>query len=105
MREAFMLSAKVLEIEAVAENHLSDQMICGVRHADAQTKIHFPFRGKVQVDGGKELMLLLAYRQEIRCRTNGAVILKAAGDFFCEVVAELEVRRKHHPLRHAGAVE
>lgn len=91
MREAVMLSAEVLEIEAVAENHLSDQMICGVRHADAQSEIHFPFRRKVQIDGGKELMLLLARGKKIRRRPNGTVILEAASNFFREVVAQLEI--------------
>jgi hypothetical protein len=36
-----------LEVEAIAQNHLGDQMIRGMRHADTQPEIHFPFRRKI----------------------------------------------------------
>src|SRR5215467_11572469 len=69
-RGGFPQLSWTLEIEAVAENHFGNQMIRGVRHADAQAEIHFPPGGKIQVDGRKELLLLLTYRKKIRRRTN-----------------------------------
>src|SRR5215472_13266204 len=80
-------------------------MVCRVRHADAQTKIHFPFRRKVQIDGRKELMLLLSDGEKIRCRANSAIVFKSAGDFFCKVVAELEIRRERDALVDTIAVK
>ena len=86
------------EVEAVAEDHFGDQMIGRVRHTHAYAEIHFPVRRKIQVDGRKKLVLLLAGGKEIRRRADGAVILEAAGDFLGEVVAELEVRGKRDAL-------
>src|SRR5215470_11080376 len=76
-----------------------------MRDADAKAKIHFPLRREVQVDGGKNLVLLLADGKKIGSRADGAVILKSAGDFLGEVVAELEIRREGDSLRNAVAVK
>src|SRR5215472_2188333 len=76
-----------------------------MRDADAEAKIHFPLRRKVQVDSGKNLVLLLADGKKIGGRADGAVILKSAGDFLGEVVAELEIRREGDSLRNAVAVK
>lgn len=93
------------EIEAVAEDHFGDQMIGRVRHTHAYAEIHFPVRRKIQVDGRKKLVLLLAGGKEIRRRADGAVILEAAGDFLGEVVAEFHVGGEHYALIHASAME
>src|SRR5215831_2226701 len=94
-----------LEIEAIAEDHLGDQVIRGMRHANTQAEIHFPFRRKIQIDGRENLVLLLTCRKKIRRLTNSAIVFKSAGDFFREVVAELEVGRKRDSLRDAGTME
>lgn len=48
------------KVEAVAEDHLGDQVIGRGSDADPQTKVNFPFRRKVQVDGRENLVHLLA---------------------------------------------
>ena len=73
-------------------------MVGGMRHADAQAEIHFPFWRKVQIDGRKKLVLLLARRKKIGGRPDSSVVLEAPGDFLCEVVAELEIGRERHAL-------
>lgn len=93
-----MVFGGILEIETIAENHLGNQVVRGVRHPDAQTKIHFPFRRKIQVDGREKLMLLLARRKKIGGWTDSSVVLEAPRDFLCEVVAELEIGRERHAL-------
>src|SRR2546427_7843766 len=86
------------EIEAIAEDHFGNQMIRRVRYAHTEAEIHFPFRRKVQVDGRKNLVLLLTRGKKIRCGTDGAVVLETTSDFFREVVAEFEIRRKRDSL-------
>src|SRR5207248_10515363 len=95
----------VSEVEAVAENHLGNQMIRGMGHADAKAEIHFPLRGEIEVDRWKDLMLLLTGGEKIRCRTDRTVVFESAGDFFREVVAELEIRRERHSLMDAVPME
>src|SRR5579859_1281336 len=73
-------------------------MVGGMRHADAQAEIHFPVWRKVQIDGRKKLMLLLARRKKIGGRPDSSVVLEAPCDFLCEVVAELEIGRERHAL-------
>lgn len=94
-----------LEIEAIAQNHLGDQMIRGVRHADAQSKIHFPFRREVQIDGRKDLLLLLSDGKKIRGGTDRAIVFEPGGDFFREVVANFKIRRKNEALVNTVAMK
>src|SRR6266571_1944990 len=93
------------EIETVAENHLRKQVIRGARHAHTQPKIDFPLGREVQVNRGKNLLLLLAYRVKARDRAERAVILEASRDFLGEIVAELEVGRENETLIHTRAME
>src|SRR5713226_1106584 len=86
------------EIEAVSEDHFGDEMIRPMCYAHAEAEIHFPLRRKVQIDGRKDLVLLLPGGKKIRCGTDGAVVLETAGDFFREVIAEFEIRRKRDSL-------
>ena len=94
-----------LEIEAIAENHFGNQMIRGMREADTEAEIDFPIRGKIQVDGREDLMLLLSGGKKIRGRTDGAVVFESAGDFFREIVTELEIRRERDTLTDTVAVK
>src|ERR1700690_1221461 len=50
-------------------------------------------------------MLLLAQWVEAGHGADRAVVLNSARDFFCEVVAEFEIRRKDDALRHIRAVK
>src|SRR6266851_151155 len=50
-------------------------------------------------------MLLLADRRKIRGWADGTVILKAARDLFCDVVADFHVRREDEPLMNAFAMQ
>src|SRR5207302_668574 len=93
------------EIEAIAENHFGDQMVCGMGHSHAEAEIDFPIRRKIKVDRREDLVLLLAGGKKIRGRAHCAVVLESPGDFFREIIAELEVRREDHSLMDAAAME
>jgi len=73
--------------------------------ADAKAKIDFPFGRQIQIDGGKNLLLLLPRGQKIGGGADGTVILDASGDFFRKVVADFYVGRKDESLAHRLAVE
>src|ERR1700681_2207575 len=73
-------------------------MVRGARHADAESKIDLPFRREIEVDGRKNLVLLLAEGEEAGYWAGRAVVFESTRDFFGEIVAELEVRRKDHAL-------
>src|SRR5437899_11991072 len=92
-------------MEAVADNHLDNQMLSRVGQAHTKAKIHLPVRGEVQVDGRKDLVLLQSGGKKIRGRTNRAVVFKSPGDFFCKVVSGSQIRRKDTALANAIAVE
>src|SRR6266700_2037766 len=96
-----LLPKDASEIETVAENHLRKQVIRGARHAHTQPKIDFPLGREVQVNRGKNLLLLLAYRVKARDRAERAVILEASRDF----LAELVVGRENETLIHTWAME
>src|SRR6266513_1464835 len=100
-----LLLKDALEIETVAENHLCKQVIRPTRHTHTQPKIDFPFGREIQVNGGENLLLLLADRVEACDRTQRTVILNAPGDLLGEIVAEFEVGREYQPLIHARAME
>src|SRR5215813_325213 len=80
-------------------------MVGGTGEADAYAEIDFPLWIHVQIDGGENLVLLLAKRQELCGRTDGAVVFEATGDFFGEVVANLEIGREDEAVANAGAVK
>src|SRR6266849_1915937 len=100
-----LLPKDASEIETVAENHLGEQVIRGACYAHTQPKIDFPLGREIQVNGGEYLLLLLADRVEARNRTQRAIVLNTSRDFLVEIVAELEVGRKHQPLIHARTMK
>src|SRR5580692_274608 len=93
------------KIETIAENHFGDEMIGRGGEADSQAEIDFPFGRQVQVDGGKNLLLLLPRGQEIRGWSDGTVVFDASGDFFRKVVTDFCVGRKNETLAHRLSVE
>src|SRR6266403_4971898 len=98
-------TAGTSEIEAVAEDHFGDQVISGSCQSNSKAKIDFPFGRKIQIDRGKNLMLLLADGIEARNGPKGAVVFDATGDFLGEIVTEFEVGRKNDALLDARPVE
>jgi hypothetical protein len=93
------------KIETIAENHFSDQMIGRGGEADAQAEIDFPFGRQIQVEGGKNLLLLLPCGQEIRGWPDGTVIFDTSSDLLRKVVADFYVGRKDKTLAHRLAVK
>ncbi len=47
------------KVEPITQNHLQYQMVCAARHADSDPEVNLPLRCEVQVDGGKNLLLLI----------------------------------------------
>ena len=50
----------VAEFEAAAEDELRDKMIRVVGDADAETRVEFPVLAEVEIDGGDDLVFLIA---------------------------------------------
>jgi len=80
-------------------------VIGGASQSDTYAKINLPLGRKIQVDGGKDLLLLLRDRVEVGSRAHAAVVFEAAGDFLGEVVAEFKVGRKDEPLNFRKPVD
>ena len=95
----------MLEVEAVAEDHFGDEVIGRTGDTYAEAEVDFPFGGKIEVDGGKELVLLLGDGIEIGSGADGAVVFEAGGNFFGEVVADFDVGGKDEVLIFGEAVE
>ena len=53
------LTGATSKIEAIAQDHLADQMVCRPRHADTHAEIHFPLGREIQVNRRENLLLLL----------------------------------------------
>lgn len=89
---SYFLLAGVLEIEAVAQDHLADQMVGRSCHANPQPEIHFPLGGEIQVNGRENLLLLLSDGIEPGHRPQRPIILKSCRHFLRNVVAQLHIR-------------
>jgi len=50
------MPASYLQIQAVAQDHLADQMGGRAGHAYAHAEIHFPLRGEIQVNRREKLL-------------------------------------------------
>src|SRR5437870_8185989 len=64
------------KVEAIPENQLADEMVGRARDADAKAEIDFPLRRDVEVDGRKNLVLLLAHRVEARHGSKRSVVFE-----------------------------
>ena len=95
----------MLEVEAVAEDHFGDEVIGRTGDTYADAEVDFPFGRKIEIDGGKKLVLLLGDRIEIGGGAYGAVVFEAGGDFFGEVVTDFDVGGKDEALIFGEAVE
>jgi hypothetical protein len=50
----------LLEVEAIAQDHLHNQVVRAAGHSEANPKINFPLRCEIQINGGKDLLLLIS---------------------------------------------
>jgi hypothetical protein len=50
----------LLEVEAIAQDHLHNQVIRAAGHSEANPKVNFPLRCEIQINGGKDLLLLIS---------------------------------------------
>src|SRR6516162_2876660 len=94
-----------LEVETITEYDFGDQVVSRASETHSEAEVDFPLRSDVEVDGGKNLMLLLGYRIKSRHWAHRAVVFKAAGDLGSEVIAEFEIRRKDDSPMNAFAVK
>ena len=60
---------------------------------NTQPEINLPLRRQIQIDRGKNLVLLLADRIKTRNRANGAIIFKPPGNLRREIVAEFKIQQ------------
>src|SRR5581483_11688852 len=88
------LSGLLLPAEPIAEDHLHQQVVGAAGGADADTEVELPLRAEVEVDGGHDLVLLLAQRVEVADGSQPAVVLQAKRRALRHVEAELRVRRE-----------
>src|SRR5207247_2676922 len=93
------------KIEAIPQDHLGDKMVRAAGHPHTHAEVELPFRREVQVDGRKDLLLLVPQRVEACNRTERAVVFESGGDLGIEIVAELEVGRELESFLDAGSVE
>src|SRR5579872_1805983 len=80
-------------------------MIRGSRRADANSEVKLPFGRHVKINGGKELLLLVAQWIESCDRPIAPVVLQSTCNLLREVVAEFSRGRKSDALIHTRTVE
>ena len=80
------------KLKSPSDDHFKDKMIGASGHSNAHTKVEFPLRRNVEVDGWKNLMLLFPLRIEAAEWAKRAVIFKSGIDFFGYRVSDFEVR-------------
>ena len=90
--------------EAAADDALHDEMIGGGCQSPANAKIELPLGRDVEIDRGKELVLLLADGIELGRGSGISVILDAARNLACQVVADFYIRIEFPAARNPGTV-
>src|SRR5579863_649211 len=100
-----MLAVVTCPGKTPTNNALNNQMIGGSSRADADTEVELPVWPQIEINRGDKLLLLIVEGAEIRDRSVRSVILKAACDSSCEVVAEFEIGREHKTLVHTWAMK
>ena len=92
-------------METPPYNALHNKVIRGAGSPNAHPKIKLPVGRDIEVNRGKDLLLLIMQPVEVRNRSQRTVILNSARNLLCEVVADLRVRRETPPLVLARAME
>ena len=80
-------------------------MVRGLGHAHAHAEIEFPVLAQIDIDGGQELLLLVAHSVETGERAYGAVILHSHSHFLGHVVTEFDVGRELEPALGLGSMQ
>src|ERR1039458_3953979 len=89
-------SALGAPVKAAADDPFHDPVVGGRGGAYAYSKIDLPLRRHVQIDGRKNLLLLIVQAGDIRDAAVIRVVLDSAADQDRKVVADLDRRRKIH---------
>ena len=74
--------------EPSANNALDDQVVSGGRRPNPDSEIELPLRAEVDVNRGKELLLLLMQRVESSQWAVRGVVLEPSSDLFRKVVTD-----------------
>src|SRR5512137_2222767 len=82
------------EIEPVPQDEFQNEMIGGSGHADAGAEIDFPLRREVQINGGKDGMLLFTERIKAPDRAQSAIVFNPRLNLGMNVVTEFEIGRE-----------
>src|SRR5579872_6982579 len=96
--ESGISSPSIFVAEAIAENHLHDQMIGAARRAHADAEVELPVGREIQIEVGVERVLLRISGENAVERTDYAVIFESRVHLLGHVIADLDVRREHPAL-------
>src|SRR6266568_8905261 len=91
-----------LKLEPPTNDHLDDQMVGVARHAYSDAKVELPIRRHVEINRGKNLLLLVTQGIEVADWTEPAVVLQPANNPFRKRIADLYVRRELKAQLSAG---
>src|SRR5947209_11702514 len=80
-------------------------MIRAVAHADAYSKVELSLWREIEIDGGKDLMLLFTLWIKTAQRSQRSVIFKAAIDLFRDRVSKFEVGSELEAALRARSIE
>src|SRR5271156_2807410 len=86
-------------VKAAGEVCLPDPVVCTGSYSDTHTKIHLPIGREVQINRGKELLLLVMKRGNIAHISIIGVVFESAGDVSGDGVADLRAGSKSKSLR------
>src|SRR6476646_673711 len=80
--------------ESAANDGFNDQVVRRPGDSPADTKVEFPFRRDIQVNGGKELLLLVGYRIKAADRAKRAVVFQSGAEGLGEIVRHFDIGRE-----------
>ena len=79
------------EGEAAADDHFHNQVIRGSGDTNSDAEVELPVGREVEVNRGKELLLLIPHRIEARDWTERSIIFQASINALREVEADFDV--------------
>ena len=88
--------------EAASDDALDDPVVGGRGGADAE--VDLPVWADVEIDGGKQLLLLNMQTGDLRDAAIIGVVFETAGDLLGEVVTDFDGRRKVQAQIDVGAM-
>src|SRR5262249_35669052 len=88
----------LLPTESSPNDPFDDQMVGGAGQSPTDAEIDLPVRRNIQIDRGKNLLLLLSDRIKVADRPQSPVVFQAAGDYFGKIVGNFSIRGKLEAL-------